>query len=200
MVDEEGWTHVVDAPSGKAKNAGLKKGQLMMHGGDFESNGVSYITRTLEEVKTEFEYWKKVWEQSPACGELKALLAEKEKRREIDNVVFLGMGSLQSSRREGRRASATQLAALQTIVSEILGGKEGNVVLQDPQFTALDEEFLASFGYAVVRDPEAFKLINEGTLVYAIHCYADVYKAVSEGLRPATLIGTDVGNFGRFSL
>ena len=45
---------------------------------------------------------------------------------------------------------------------------------------------------------EAFKGVKEGTLVYAIHCYVDVYKAISAGPRPAVLIGTDVGNFGRF--
>lgn len=199
VIDEEGWTHVVDAPSGKAKNASLKTAKLL-HGGDFEINGVSYINRTLEEVKTDFEYWKKQWEQSAACEELKKLLAEGESRRKIGNVVFLGMGSLQNSRREGRRASAAQLAALQTLETIFSGGTKLPVILQDPQFTDLDKEFLASLGYAVADDPEAFKLITEDTLVYAIHCYANVYKAVSEGPRPASLIGTDVGNFGRFNL
>jgi hypothetical protein len=196
VIDEEGWTHVVDAPSRKTKSAGLKTAQFL-HGGDFERDGVSYVNRTSEEVKADFEYWKKQWEQSTACEELKELLADGEKRSKVENVVFLGMGSLQSSRREGRRASATQLAALQTVVS-IFG--EVPITLQDPQFIDLDKEFLASLGYKVVDDPDAFKHITEATLVYAIHCYADVYKAVSEGPRPAVLIGTDVENFGRFSL
>lgn len=36
----------------------------------------------------------------------------KRKRKQIKNVVVLGLGSLQSARREGRRASWTQLIAL----------------------------------------------------------------------------------------
>jgi hypothetical protein len=199
VLDDEGWTHVIDAPSRKSKAEGLKATPLL-HGGDFVVNGVSYITRTLEEVKQDFEYWRKQWEASPACAELKILLVEggeKAEMKKVENVVFLGMGSLQNSRREGRRASATQLAALQTIIAIL--GKEGiEVVLQDPQFTELDKEFLGELGYKVVDDPEAFKSITEDGLVYAIHCYVDVYKAINEGPRPAVLIGTDVGNFGRF--
>jgi len=197
ILDDDGWTHVIDAPNRKAKVEGLKATPLL-HGGDFVRDGVSYITRTMEELKQEFEHWKKQWDTSPASSELKTLLEDAKKKSLIENVVFLGMGSLQNSRREGRRASATQLAALQTIIS-ILGseGKKLEVVLQDPQFTELDKEFLDSFGYKAVQDPEGFKEVKDGTLVYAIHCYVDVYKAISEGPRTAVLIGTDVGNFGR---
>jgi hypothetical protein len=195
ILDDEGWTHVVDAPNRKGKTEGLKT-TLLLPGGDFVLNGVSYIARTLEESKQEFEHWKKQWEASPACLEVKTLLEEGQQRRNIGNVVFLGMGSLQNSRREGRRASATQLAALQTIIGVL--GKGVEVVLQDPQYTDLDNEFLGSLGYKVVQDPEAFMGVKEGTLVYAIHCYVDVYKTISAGPRPAVLIGTDVGNFGRF--
>jgi SRR1 len=198
ILDDDGWTHIVDAPNRNAKAEGLKTTPLL-HGGDFLRDGVSYINRTLDEMKTEFEYWKKQWEASPAWSELKTLLAERQERRQIDNFVFLGMGSLQNSRREGRRASATQLAALQTIIS-VLGSEanETEVVLQDPQFTDLDGQFLSVLGYKVVQDPVAFMQVNEMTLVYAIHCYVDVYKTISAGPRPAILIGTDVGNFGRF--
>ena len=201
IVDDEGWTHVIDAPNRKAKAESLKAAPLL-HGGDFIVNGVSYVTRILDEVKQEFEHWKKQWEGNPACTELKSLLVEgveKGERRKLRDVVFLGMGSLQSSGREGRRASATQLAAMQTFI-DVLGAKGMEVVLQDPQFTELDKEFLGGMGYKVVDDPDAFRKITEASLVYAIHCYVDVYKAISEGPKPALLIGTDIENFGRFGL
>lgn len=193
IEDTEGWTHIVDKPRTNSKK---KPNTSLLHGGDFEIDGVSYINRTLEELTTDYEYWRKQWEESAACAELKQVISEGEGRRNVDNVVVLGLGSLQSSRREGRRASATQLAALQTMLP--LLGSNLPVVLQDPQFTDLDKEFLASLGYTVVADPEAFDVVKEGSLVYAIHCYAKVYKAVSEGPRPAVLVGTDVGNFGKF--
>jgi hypothetical protein len=197
VEDDEGWTHIVDTPRARSSTLKKKVNAPLLHSGDFEINGVSYINRTLEELKADYEYWKKAWGESDACSELNTKVQDaKEGKRVVDNVVLLGLGSLQSSRREGRKASATQLAALQTIIQML--GEEIKVVAQDPQFTELDKEFLTSLGHKVVEDPEAFTQIGEGTLVYAIHCYAKVYKAVSEAPRPAVLIGTDVGNFGRF--
>lgn len=184
---DDGWTLIVDSP---------KKNKVPVttafHGGDFEINGVGYVTRTLEEMKADSAHWKKAWEESDACRELKEKLEGMDK---IENAVVLGLGSLQSSRREGRRASATQLAALQTIV-EVLGG--GEVVLQDPQYTDLDKEFLMEMGYKIVDDPGAFAEIGLKSLIYAIHCYGPVYKSISDGPKPRILIGTDVENFGRF--
>ncbi len=200
VEDDSGWTHIVDTP--RTRSATLKsKTNPVLHAGDFEVNGVSYVNRTLEELRTDHEFWKKGWEESEACKELKAILEigggkEGTSRRKVDNVVVLGLGSLQSSRREGRKTSSTQLAALQTITLTLSPNLP--VVAQDPQFTDLDKEFLSTFGYKTVDDPDAFKEIKEGTLVYAIHCYAKVYKAVTEQTRPAILIGTNVGNFGKF--
>jgi hypothetical protein len=51
-----------------------------------------------------------------------------------------------------------------------------------------------------VEDPEAISKITGNTLVYAIHCYADVYMTVAEGPRPAMMVITDVENFGRFNV
>lgn len=73
-------------------------------------------------------------------------------------------------------------------------------IFQDPQFTDLDRQFLTSLGYTVVHDPEAIGKITVNTLVYAIHCYADVYMAVSEGPHPSVMVITDVENFGRFNV
>jgi hypothetical protein len=52
----------------------------------------------------------------------------------------------------------------------------------------------------VVEDPEAIGKVTDSTVVYAIHCYADVYMAVAEGPRPAMMVITDVENFGRFNV
>lgn len=52
----------------------------------------------------------------------------------------------------------------------------------------------------MVEDPEAIGKIGSSSLVYAIHCYANVYLAVSEGPRPSIMVVTDVGNFGRFNV
>ncbi|KAK2629145.1 hypothetical protein QTJ16_002248 [Diplocarpon rosae] len=192
----DGWIHIVDKPRSNKANA--KASAQLLHGGDFEINGVAYIHRTLVEMKEDFDHWKRAWEERPACQGLKEKIKDIEIARKIQNVVVLGLGSLQSARREGRRASSTQLAALQTIVGSLEKGTELQLTFQDPQFTDTDKEFLMSLGYKVVHDPEAFAEVGEGSLVYAIHCYGKLYKSISERPRPAVLIGTDVENFGRF--
>lgn len=105
----------------------VKEGQLL-HAGDWESGGVAYVQRTLEELGADLEYYTKQWEGGQSCTSLREVLSGRKEseegkdkgRRRVGDVVCLGLGSLQSARREGRRSSFTQLAALRTIL-EILG-------------------------------------------------------------------------------
>lgn len=129
IEDDDGWTHVIDTPRKSQLN--VKQGHSL-HTGDFEKNGVSYIERTLEELRADLEYYGKLWESGEGCGRLKELLMKGEgegegkeegkrlERVRVGDMVCLGLGSLQSARREGRRASFTQLAALKTIM-KVLG-------------------------------------------------------------------------------
>jgi hypothetical protein len=110
VVDGDGWVHVV----GGGKKAG--DGAAWTHAGDFERDGVAYIHRTVEEMRGDFEYYRKQWESSEAGKQLKEIL---KGRKGVKNVVCLGLGSLQSARREGRRSSFTQLAALCMILEEL---------------------------------------------------------------------------------
>lgn len=198
VEDSDGWTHIIDAPSTRRSNK-LRHGKgnvgPQLHTGDFEIEGNGYVSRTVEEMGEEVEFWRKGWASFKAEKELRRLLlgregkeaVEKEQsektgevkgddsasdsiqvsgdvaeggdepvtniaedlgtkptkdeqaeaetiptllstlgsaldtkgRSKIDNVIVLGLGSLQSARREGRRASATQLAALQTITNTL---------------------------------------------------------------------------------
>lgn len=116
VEDSEGWTHVIDAP----RRSTPAKGKDWLHAGDFEKNGASYINRKLEDLRKDFEHYTQQWQTNEACTALTKILGEAEGRKKVSNVVVLGLGSLQSARREGRRASYTQLAAVRTMM-EILG-------------------------------------------------------------------------------
>ncbi|EDN91071.1 predicted protein [Sclerotinia sclerotiorum 1980 UF-70] len=193
VEDGEGWTHVI----GGGKKA--SSGEAWTHAGDFVKDGVAYIERTVEEMRDDLVYYGKQWESSEAAKQLKGVLKGKGA---VKNVVCLGLGSLQSARREGRRSSFTQLAALMMILEELggIGADKIQCVFQDPQYTETDKEFLISLAGIVVDDPLAFDHIKEDTLVYAIHCYGPVYKTISSGPQPAVLIGTDMDNFSRLYL
>lgn len=118
IEDDEGWTHVVDTPSTRRRAVDIEKvlkGQAG-GGGDFELNGVAYVNRTVEELARDLEYYTRKWEESDACKGLEEVLKVREGKVLIGDVVALGLGSLMIARREHRRASFTQLAALRTIM------------------------------------------------------------------------------------
>lgn len=62
-------------------------------------------------------------------------------------------------------------------------------IAQEPAFTPLDRQFITGLGFEVVEDPAAFGHITDGTLVYAIHCYSDIFENVSKGPQPAAMVG-----------
>ncbi|EPQ65338.1 Bgt-2956 [Blumeria graminis f. sp. tritici] len=199
VVDTEGWTHVVRKPRGTGYSKDRRVVRSNTHAGDFEINGVPYLDRTLENLHQEFCHWKKEWEESSACEKLQILLLKRKGScgmKKVSNIVVLGLGSLLSARRDARRSSGTQLAAVQTIL-EILG-PEIPVVVQDPQYTETDETFLSTRGWRVVKDPQAFDFVCESSLVFAVHCYIEIYKSIaSRNKAPAVIIGTKMDNFKR---
>src|SRR6266536_5526965 len=80
VQDDDGWTHIVDTP--RKRGSTVTNVTKAIHAGDFEINGVSYINRTLEEMRADFEYWKKQWEENDACTVLKQRLEQREKVEE----------------------------------------------------------------------------------------------------------------------
>jgi hypothetical protein len=78
----------------------------------------------------------------------------------------------------------------------IIGDEDIKFTFQDPAFTELDIEYLRSLEYEVVSHPEAFERINEKTLVYAIHCYAEIYEKVARQGGGKIIVCTDVEEFG----
>lgn len=199
VLDTEGWTHLIDKPRKTLQAQKISAAGSSLQIGDFEINGISYLNRTLEEVKKEFYLWQKQWEGSSSCADLKKKiinLKETSKIFEINDFVVLGIGSLLSARREARRCSATQLAAVLTILQVV--NKAVPVFVQDPQYLELDEEFISSLGWTTVRDPKAFRLIGESSLVFAIHCYWEIYHAIIKASKPSVLIGTKMDNFEKF--
>lgn len=48
----------------------------------------------------------------------------------------------------------------------------------------------------MVEDPAALEFVTESSLVYAIHCYVELYQAVSEKALPAMVIMNDLEQYG----
>lgn len=186
LEDDEGWAHVVGGKTHKTRAAQNIKTEK----GDFSIGKFQYMNKTLEELQKEYDSARKNWEKSSACGELKRLLRTEESIKNVDNVVVFGLGTFQAVEAQHSRTSMTQLAALQTILESLDDSKP--VVQQDPAFTDLDKEFLSTFKHTVASDPEGYKSVSERSLVYAIHCYPDVYDGVRKATTPAMLIGNNL--------
>lgn len=48
-------------------------------------------------------------------------------------------------------------------------------MVQEPRFTSTDKEFCKRLGLDAVDSPAAFELVDENTLLFAIHMELDVY-------------------------
>lgn len=197
-MDEEGWTHVIDRAQRAPKIQNKNAANSLSRTGDYEVDGVPYIKRNLDEVQREYIYWQKQWDESSACTELRNKLVsiiEKNTKCEIRNIVVLGIGSLLSARREARRCSATQLAAVRTMLQVL--NDSASVIVQDPQYVKMDNEFLSHLGWTTVENPKAFEMIGLNSLVFAVHCYQNLYCTIARGCKPAILVGT---KFERFEM
>ena len=83
------------------------------------------------------------------------------------------------------------------------------ITFQDPVFSAADEGFLnmylpGMFGddkeavtVEVVKDPDAFGRIDEGTFLFAPHLECGVFARAleGEGRGPVVCVGSDVGEY-----
>ncbi|KFY38297.1 hypothetical protein V495_06655 [Pseudogymnoascus sp. VKM F-4514 (FW-929)] len=181
IEDEDGWAHVV---GGRTIKPDASKTKIKKWGFDV-------VTYTLEEITAKYESLKDKWEESDACKELIKPLEPYEGKTKVKNVVVMGLGSFQNEMGDFSRCSLTQLAALSTI-RKTLAIWDIPVIAQDPAFSPLDTEFLQTLGIEVLESPAGFEVIDEYSLVYAIHCYPIVYDHVGKKGPPAVLIGNDL--------
>ena len=120
VLDEEGWTHVVDKPQPKPSGKVDEKTEapeLWAIAADFKIGNAYYVDRTLEEYEVEYSRARKAWGRSEACRQLKVILEGKTgEEKSVEKVVCLGLGSFQNARGEGRKASFMQLVALEDLI------------------------------------------------------------------------------------
>lgn len=197
LEDDKGWTHVVDVKktshvakvNGDSKEDNPKLSKSLE--GDFISGNVAIVTMDLKEVEAEYARFTQQWESSEACTQLKTIVTDRLKDQRITKIVCLGLGSLQNCFFHARRTSHTQLAALRTII-KTLGLPNLKQVAQEPCATALDKEFLKGKGIESLDDPQGIDHIDEETLVFAVHCYADLYQQIGKASLPVVLIASDI--------
>ncbi|KAL8894574.1 MAG: hypothetical protein Q9192_004209 [Flavoplaca navasiana] len=165
--------------------------------------GVSYITyveRSLEDIKMEYNHYRQQWDTSQAKVELQEHMALIIKHNDLSNVVSFGTGSLQDDHIDARRRTCLQIAAMVTIMDCIIQESltstldEGKSIkhvtcfAQDPVYTDLDKDFLRSVGIEPVNDPDGFLSINSNSIVCEWNTYGYIIRKISERPWPAVFI------------
>jgi hypothetical protein len=119
VADADGWTHIVGPGKPKITKAINRAEQSRNLASDFMIGDHGYVNRTLDDMKADHEKAKRKWIESKDYESMKAKLQSIEGKEQIESVVCLGLGSLQSCWQQSRYRSHGQLAALMTIVENL---------------------------------------------------------------------------------
>lgn len=79
------------------------------------------------------------------------------------------------------------------LLAEAHNGSPIQRVIQEPAFSATDNEFCESLGFKTVDTPQAFEMIDSHTLVYGIHLYMPTWAEALSKQLPGCLVGTPFG-------
>ncbi|KAK4144947.1 uncharacterized protein C8A04DRAFT_27194 [Dichotomopilus funicola] len=74
-------------------------------------------------------------------------------------------------------------------------GEEIQSIIQEPMFTETDKAFCATLSLEAVDSPRAFSVIDEETMVFAIHMELSTYSQALSAHVPALLVGSDPENW-----
>ncbi|KAG9241849.1 hypothetical protein BJ878DRAFT_205997 [Calycina marina] len=194
VEDSEGWTHVMNNAnmnrcSGRRGDTHKQNAQTQQSqaGDNSEKYQSGY---TVEMLTHELDLYSTHWRGHKVSDDLKNLF--KDSDSVVNNIVVIGLGSLHNARFQAKNDSWSQLIAMRDIVDFLGPEVDVPIVFQDPAFSDIDREFLASIGYKVVNAPDGWMSVGPYSLVYGIHCYNDVLSSVVEDSRPAMMIRNTV--------
>ena len=122
---------------------------------------------------------------------------------QIDQVICTGIGPFSAfHEQDAARNPYHQLADLEMFIELLmplrqnLQNKKMNVFMQDPSFNELDEAFLRSRGFHILKHPEAYNRMTLATFLYAPGNHDDVVYHAVRVAEPALFIANDVAAFG----
>ncbi|OAR02935.1 hypothetical protein LLEC1_04937 [Akanthomyces lecanii] len=189
MAVDGGWTHVKRKSRRSASSP--SKPATATHTFAPRTTGV---LRPPEALRADHDRIHAQWLASPAHEALIQLVDEHAKDLRVCRVVCLGIGTFDpdDGAWEAKRAAHAQLCALSTLTSQLQRYSKGSIecIFQEPIFTHSDESLLRALGHRVVASPAAYELIDDATLLFAVHLYRPIYAAALKSSLPAIFVGT----------
>lgn len=74
-------------------------------------------------------------------------------------------------------------------IEQLLGTKIPCIV-QEPIFTESDRAFITALGHEVVNSPRGCEMVDQDSLLFAVHLYRPVYAMALSGDVPSIFVGT----------
>ncbi|ATY67282.1 hypothetical protein A9K55_000021 [Cordyceps militaris] len=178
MSADEGWTRVHHKSRRKpppSPSVGANHDQPP----DSFAPRTTGLLRPADALRADYDKVRAEWLASPAHAALLRIVDEQQagpRRTRVRRAVCLGIGTFDPE--DG--AWQSKRAAKRSI----------ECIVQEPILTHADEAFLTSLGHRIVTSPAAYTLIDDTTLLFAVHLYRPVYAAALQSSLPAAFIGT----------
>ncbi|RDL35203.1 uncharacterized protein BP5553_07134 [Venustampulla echinocandica] len=148
----------------------------------------------LSEVTSAFGQARQAWQKSDACRSLKQHLATATFSVSINKIVCFGLGSLTGTDKPHPSRSNTQHAAVETM-AEVLKERSGRSIhcyAQEPEYNAVDKEFLETIKITPVDDPKGFLEVDANTLVISVNPNVPVKQIIADIQWPAAMLWNTV--------
>ncbi|KAK4230992.1 hypothetical protein QBC38DRAFT_277064 [Podospora fimiseda] len=127
-------------------------------------------------------------------------VASKKKLPTITKAICLGTGPYDPAdgSSQARRTAHVQTAAFCAVVDHLRAKGEQDIkcYIQEPRFTQVDKEFCAKLSLEAIDSPDGFYLIDQATLVFAIHLELEFCNLALK-VSPAAFIGTGLDEWLR---
>ncbi|CAG8976945.1 hypothetical protein HYALB_00008856 [Hymenoscyphus albidus] len=153
---------------------------------------------TVEDLKKKLKVAQDQWNQTDSSEKLIKQLEKMKKKVKITNVMLLGSGTMEAKRPHpedldkyqnvSEWKSELQLAAAFENLRD--AGNPLPLTAQEIDYSSLEREFLEGQNIKVVTDPDAFGLINDGTLVFFTDIHHGISYWISQGQLPAAMLAS----------
>lgn len=190
FVDEDGWTRVSTTSDARVAAAHslpnvpmseVTRSQTFSWGIDGKSVTINSRLHapprpnsgvSLEIMMARYRFLESKWLESASYAALKTMLSKDrvdQGKGPVSKCVILGSGSFSATTLGREDVSFYQIAAFKSAV-DLISQAQGvlpSSYAQEPYYTELDIEFLATLGITAVEHPRGFDLVDDACFAYS---------------------------------
>ncbi|KAK4197122.1 hypothetical protein QBC40DRAFT_334278 [Triangularia verruculosa] len=159
---------------------------------------------SIDDISKYHDNVSKKFKESSCWDQLQKLLDSARSSHHIPCVtraVCLGTGPYDPAdgSSQARRTAHMQTAAFCAIIDKIRTETKQEIkcFIQEPRFTQTDKEFCTTLGLEAVDSPGGFGLVDNNTLLFAIHLELEICNLAMRNTLPAIFIGTGLDEWLR---